>query len=321
MKSTTSTGNEKASRPVALRPALQKIGHGVYAWIGANGDSNAGAIETPDGFLVVDAQQSVPLARSLRATLETMRRPVGSVINTHFHLDHTAGNIVFADVPIIAHKFTLDAMRGYLGADNGGAWTVSDWATKLRLFFGANIQELVPPKSPDEDWFRKRVSGPDYDTITLQAPSETFADDLILNLPTDTLRIEYRGPAHCDGDLILHLEAQKVAFLGDLMFSGRFPWFGDCDLDGWIARLDEVLKLDLVTVVPGHGPVGTLKEVADFRGLLASVRDAVKAAIKAGASEDAAVKEIQLQQYARMPRYREWMRLNIRATYRYLKAG
>lgn len=302
--------------------SLQKLGHSVYAWIGANGNSNAGAIATPDGFLVVDAQQTVRLAQSLRGELENIsRQPVGSLINTHFHLDHTAGNIVFADVPILAHERTLDAMRNYLGPESGGAWTVPDMVTKLRMFFGSNIQELVPPQSPEEAWFLKRMSGPDYDKITLKAPSGTFADRLTLNLPTDTLRIEYRGPAHCDGDLILYLEQQKVAFLGDLMFFGRFPWFGDCNLDGWIAKLDEVLKLDLVSVVPGHGPVATLKDLANFRGLLVSVRDAVKTAIKAGASEDAAVREIQFPQYAKMPRYHEWISFNIRATYRYLKAG
>jgi glyoxylase-like metal-dependent hydrolase (beta-lactamase superfamily II) len=317
-----SRDNEKARVADAPQPSLQQIGDGVHAWIGANGDSNAGAIEAPDGILVVDAQQNVRLARSLRTTIEQVsRRPVGGLINTHFHLDHTAGNIVFADVPILAHEHTLGSMREYLGPERSGAWTVSDAATKLRLFFGSNIQELVPPNSPDEAWFRKRISGPDYDSIVLKAPSKTLGDRLTLALTSDILHVEYRGPAHCDGDLVLRLERQKVAFLGDLMFVGRFPWFGDCDLDGWIARLDEVLELDLAAVVPGHGPVATLRDVANFRGLLASFREAVTAAIKAGASEDAAVSDIQFPQYAEMPRYREWMPFNVRATYRYLKAG
>jgi glyoxylase-like metal-dependent hydrolase (beta-lactamase superfamily II) len=304
------------------QPSLQKIADGTYAWIGANGDSNAGAVDTRDGLFVIDAQQNVRLARSLRAALEAMAgRPVRGLIDTHFHLDHTAGNVVYSDVPILAHERTLGAMRGYLGADTGGAWTVSDAATKLRLFFGSNIQELVRPGSPDESWFLKRITGPDYDTITLQAPTVTFADRLDVVLPNGTLRAQYWGPAHCNGDLIIYLERQKVAFLGDLMFLGRFPWFGDCDLDGWIARLDAVLRLDLVSVVPGHGAVGTLRDVAFFRELLVSVRAAVGAAIKSGASEDAAVYDIALPQYAAIPRHREWLPFNIRATYRYLKAG
>ncbi len=302
--------------------ALQQIADGVHAWIGANGDSNAGAVETPAGLVVIDAQQNHRMGRLLRKTLETsLDRSVQALINTHFHLDHTAGNIAFADVPIIAHERTLAAMRRHLGPDGRGAWAISDPASKLPLFFGSNIHDLVRPGSPDAAWFTKRLSGQDYDTIMLQAPSQTFADRLAFRLADDELRVGYHGPAHCDGDLVVSLPKRRVAFLGDLMFFGRFPWFGDCDLDGWIGCLDRILTLDLVAVVPGHGPVATLKDVADFRQLLVSLRNGVKAAIKAGASEDAAAAEVRLPDYAAMPRYAEWIAFNVRATYRYLKAA
>ena len=45
------------------------VAPGVHAWIGAGGDSNAGAIETPDGLLVIDAQQYPRLARQFRDAL------------------------------------------------------------------------------------------------------------------------------------------------------------------------------------------------------------------------------------------------------------
>ncbi len=73
--------------------------------------------------------------------------------------------------------------------------------------------------------------------------------------------------------------------------------------------------------MPGHGPVGTLKDVADFRTLLVDVRSAVAAAIKAGASEEAAVRESSpaaiLQRSRDIP---NGCRSIIRATYRYLKS-
>ena len=77
--------------------------------------------------------------------------------------------------------------------------------------------------------------------------------------------------------------------------------------------------MDLQTVVPGHGPVSTLNEVAQFRDLLAALRSAVAQAIAAGTSEDAAATEIALPDYATLPRYREWLAPNVRAVYRYLK--
>ena len=128
------------------------------------------------------------------------------------------------------------------------------------------------------------------------------------------------GPAHSDGDLVVWLPRAKVAFLGDLMFQGRFPWLGDCDLDGWIACLARVLKMDLSAVVPGHGPVVGLTEVAAFRDLLSALRDAAALALDARLSEDEAVRQTSLDAYSDMPRYREWMPFNLRAAYRYVRA-
>ena len=97
-------------------PSLQKIGNGIYAWIGANGDSNAGAALTPNGLLAIDAQQTKALGSSFRSAIETETgRVTTQLIDTHFHLDHTAGNVAFADVPIAAHVKT----RGSGGDDRG----------------------------------------------------------------------------------------------------------------------------------------------------------------------------------------------------------
>ena len=164
-----------------------------------------------------------------------------------------------------------------------------------------------------------RIGLADYDTVVIRPPSETFADSFAFHLPDDVVRLHYFGPAHCDGDIVVHLEKRKVAFLGDLLFHGRFPWLGDCDLDGLIAALGRVLALDLAVVVPGHGPPATLADVARFRDMLLDLRGAVAAAFKAGHSEEAAVREVALPQYAHLQRYAEWMPLDVRAAYRYLR--
>ncbi len=301
---------------------LVTVADGVHAWIGSGGDSNAGAIETPEGLIVVDTQQYPRLARQLRAAaLAKTGKPLRIVVNTHCHLDHTHGNTVFADVPILAHEKTLAAMNACLGPRTGEAWSITDFATKIRFLFGQNILELVPEHDPARRWFEGRIGLSDYDTVVIRPPSETFADSFAFHLPDDTVRLHYFGPAHCDGDLVVHLEKRKVAFLGDLLFHGRFPWLGDCDLDGLIAALGRVLALDIAVVIPGHGPPATLAEVARFRDMLAELRAAVARAVQAGASEDAAVAEVALPQYANVQRYTEWMPLDVRAAHRYLRGS
>jgi len=111
---------------------LVTVADGVHAWIGAGGDSNAGAIETPEGVIVIDTQQYPRLARQLRAAvLAKTGQPLRVVVNTHCHLDHTSGNTVFADVPILAHEKTLAAMNACLGARSGDAWTIDEVFSRL----------------------------------------------------------------------------------------------------------------------------------------------------------------------------------------------
>ncbi len=301
-------------------PQLVTVAPGVHAWIGAGGDSNAGAIDTPDGLLVIDAQQYPRLARQFREALaEKVAKPLRMLIDTHCHLDHTHGNVVFADLPILAHAKTLTAMDQALGPRSGDRWTITDFPTKLRMLFGQNIMELVPDGDPAQAWFRQRISLPDYDTVTIVPPSQTFADEFAFQLPNETVHLNYWGPAHCDGDIVVHLEKSRVIFLGDLLFHGRFPWLGDCDLDGWIDRLARVLTLDIAVVVPGHGAPTDLAAVARFRDMLIALRGAVSQAIKSGWSEDAAVRDVHLPQYAGINRYKDWMPLDVKAAYRYLR--
>jgi hypothetical protein len=99
----------------------------------------------------------------------------------------------------------------------------------------------------------------------------------------------------------------------------RFPWMGDCHLDGWIDRLTEALSLDVDVTIPGHGPPTDKSEVLRFRSLFVALRREVGAAIRAGFSEEAAMQSIELPEFAHLPRYEQWRAINIKSAYRYLK--
>ncbi|MGA8323132.1 MAG: MBL fold metallo-hydrolase, partial [Xanthobacteraceae bacterium] len=301
---------------------LKQLASGVYAWIGENGDSNAGAVITASGLVAIDAQQSAAQGRKFRLAVEKATgATVTQLINTHFHLDHTAGNVAFDDVPIFAQEKTPALMNDYMGTQGATRWNVERLDQRLRLFFGSNLDELVPPGDPLYDWFVTRVRRPGLETLELVAPNATFKDHFAYRRAEGIMHLNYVGPAHCDGEMIIHLPEQKIAFLGDLLFVGRFPWLGDCDLNSWISCLTRIRTLDLDRIVPGHGDVCTLNEVDDFRRLLVALREAVAARVDAGVSEEAAMHEVSLPQYGSLPRYREWLPSNIRSIYRYLKRG
>lgn len=302
-------------------PELRELSRGVYAWIGVGGDSNAGAIATPEGLLVIDAQQHEELANKFkRALAERTGLPIKALINTHCHFDHVTGNVVFAaEAPIISHERTLERLVARLGNPSAGAWTVRDLPTKIAMFYGENAQELIGDDKNAAQWFANRFAFPVYDTLRIVPPNQTFADRYAFSVPNDSVRLEYFGPAHCDGDIIVVLPRAKVAFLSDLLFFGRFPWLGDCDLNGWIATLERILRMDIDVVVPGHGTIASRKEVDWFRILLSRFREEVSAAIRRGDSEESAIAEIALPEYSNLSRYQEWLKFNVRSTYRYLR--
>src|SRR5689334_25316205 len=89
---------------------LKEVGKGVYAAIAVpdgKAGSNAGFVIGSNGVLVVDTFVDPVAAQELLSEIRKLTNlPVRYVFNTHYHLDHTGGNRVFAEAgaTIVAHK-------------------------------------------------------------------------------------------------------------------------------------------------------------------------------------------------------------------------
>ncbi|MBP2547329.1 glyoxylase-like metal-dependent hydrolase (beta-lactamase superfamily II) [Neorhizobium galegae] len=68
------------------------------------------ALVSGDQALVYDTHMSLSHARAIRTHLEAQGVSDITVILSHWHTDHIAGNAVFADCQIIANRLTLDTM-------------------------------------------------------------------------------------------------------------------------------------------------------------------------------------------------------------------
>ena len=70
------------------------------------------AFNTTKGIVVVDAGISNSLTTKFREAIEKEfnNNKVVYLINTHSHPDHTGGNQVFSDVPIIGHQNCIEEM-------------------------------------------------------------------------------------------------------------------------------------------------------------------------------------------------------------------
>jgi glyoxylase-like metal-dependent hydrolase (beta-lactamase superfamily II) len=94
--------------------------------------------------------------------------------------------------------------------------------------------------------------------------------------------IYHFGRSHTNGDVVVLFGADRVLAAGDMFtFGDDVPQLIDYAGGGsaveWPLTLRSALQLDFDTVIPGHGPVATRKDMADFREstirLVARVRE------------------------------------------------
>jgi glyoxylase-like metal-dependent hydrolase (beta-lactamase superfamily II) len=98
----------------------------------------------------------------------------------------------------------------------------------------------------------------------------------------------YCGRGHTNGDAIVHFPALRTIHTGDLM-AGTSPlidYSGGGSLAEWSKTLDEAMKLDFDTVIPGHGPVTTKAGLLAYRNIVDKLRIRATELIRNGRSQD-----------------------------------
>jgi glyoxylase-like metal-dependent hydrolase (beta-lactamase superfamily II) len=235
---------------------VKKIGDGVYAAISPDGSkagSNAGFVVGSNGVLVVDTFVSVAPARDLLAEIRKVTNlPIRFVVNTHYHLDHTGGNAVFAEAgaTILAQR----NLRGWLRTEN-------------LKFFGAT------PKPED----KARVEA-------LVLPDQTYTDAVAIYLGSRLIQVRYML-GHTGGDSVVIVPDANVVFGGDLVWQKHLPNLIDATTSDWVKTLEKLLAdHPSATFVSGHGDVATPDDVRDFHDYLAALRDDIAKAQAAGKS-------------------------------------
>jgi cyclase len=241
---------------------LHEVAPGVWAAIdnpaakGTRAGANAGFVIGGDGVLVVDTFENPGAAKELLHQIrQKTNLPIRFVVNTHYHLDHVAGNNLFA-----AAGATI------LAQQNVRAWE----RTENQKFFGPNI--TAAQKQTVE---------------SLGLPSITYRDGVEIYLGSRQVIVR-SFPGHTGGDSALFIPDANVVFCGDLFWNHTLPNLIDASTKPWIETLDAMIQHHpRATFVPGHGEVGHVKDVSDFRGYLSDLRSDVAQAQAAGKSGDA----------------------------------
>ena len=128
----------------------------------------------------------------------------------------------------------------------------------------------------------KRVSSP---SGTAPYPMVTFADEMRLVFNGEHVRVVHLPSAHTDGDAIVYFEQAHVLHMGDTFFFGMFPAVyreGGGDIKGLIAAIERVVaEFPADTkVIPGHGPLATMKDLELYVGMLKETVAAVEESLR-----------------------------------------
>ncbi|HLY32322.1 MAG TPA: MBL fold metallo-hydrolase [Ktedonobacterales bacterium] len=267
---------------------LHTLADGVYAAIitpGTGAYGNAGIVDLGDATLVFDTFFTLQAAQSLRVAAERLTgRRVTYVVNSHYNSDHIHGNQVFTDAVVISTIGSRDliATRGVkILAEMKAHPESEEIAAQL-----AQAQDERTRRSLEIDLGEARALEASLPALELRLPSVLFERRLVIEGSRRRVELLSLGGGHTDSDVFLLVSDAKVAFLGDLLFTKSHPSIWTERPDGWIDILSQIERMDIATAVPGHGPLGTLADVATLRQYWEEMRTLADSLVRSGATAE-----------------------------------
>ncbi len=214
-------------------------------------DRNSTVIVGEDSLLVVETnyRERTDALKTLLATISP--KPVKIAVNSHWHADHVGGNAALMAA---------------------GAITIAQDKTRVRMAHAqvnrltGNVQQ---PAFPSEFW-----------------PMVTFRDSLTIHFGGHDIEMTYYPDRHTDSDVVLRIPDANLIYVGGLM---NYPTYaGVRSANAFVDALDKVLAQanDTTKIIPWRGPLVGKAELAQWRNILATVRDRVQAGIRDGKTVD-----------------------------------
>lgn len=233
--------------------SAQPLRGGVVLLQGSGG--NMAVLSSPQGLLMVDAGIALSEDKLEAKLHEIGPGPIRFLINTHWHWDHTDGNVwVQRDGAIIV----------------GQANTAKHLTESIRVV----------------EWGHTFTPLPASGRVALM-----IRDEMIMAFGGDELRLRYYGPSHTDGDISAYFTKADILLTGDTWWNGLYPFIdyvAGGSIDGMIGAANANLEMagQRTIVVPGHGPTGGRAALQEYRDMLVTIRSNVAALKSEGKTLD-----------------------------------
>lgn len=209
-------------------------------------------------IVVVDAQfpeQSKHLIDNLR---KDHAQPFSTLINTHHHVDHTAGNISFKGLVthVVAHENSLKNQQATAKAAK------------------SEDKQLFPDQTYSNTWGQK--AGKEKITLYYFGAGHTDGDSFV--------HLEHANIVHC-GDLVFN---HRHPFVDRSAGASMKSWINV--LDKALNRFSKKTKYVFGHSGTGYEVTGTADDLRAFQDYLGKVLQFVESEIKAGKTKDEILK-------------------------------
>ena len=254
----------EAQRPTdfsSLQVVTTQVAGNIYM-LQSPVSGNTAALIGSDGVLLVDAQYAPIHAKLMAAVRKLSPQPLRFLINTHFHRDHSEGNVHMTEegAVIIAHEnvrtFLANCTSTIKGEDG---FVYSGCGRKTDT--GAAV--LLPP-------------------LPGLLPTVTYTGALTMYFNGEEIHLTHLEAAHTNADSVVYFRKANVMHTGDIIDLKQYP--APETIDGWMAAVDQIIKIGnpATKFIPGHGELGTFDDVVNYYGTVFTIRSRVLNGIREG---------------------------------------
>ena len=266
---------------------LSDLGNNIYCYLqpdGGWGWSNAGLIVDGDESLIVDTlfdeDLTLEMLDSMKSAEPKGMKNIRALINSHSNGDHCNGNNCVDTDEVISSEATLEEM--------------SNESPEMM----AALLKQAPEMGTLGKYFLECFGSFNFEGVTKRLPNTTFTGETQRQVGDKIVELIEVGPAHTNGDVLVHVPSDKVVFTGDILFIEGHPILWAGPVKNWINACDRIISMEVDFVVPGHGPVTDNRGVKAVRDYLIYIDTESRKRFESGMSALEAAKEIDLDLFS-----------------------